>query len=246
MNFSPLALCQDLWVTFEHPKTGTKTHSLRGLNVAIAEGEMLSVVGPSGSGKSTLLHTLAGFQQPTRGSVNLLGQEISRLKPSKIARVHRQGVGFIFQSYNLIESLTALENVLLTSRFAHVALDKDRALRTLEHLNMGHRAHQRVADLSGGEQQRVAVARVLYNRPKILFADEPTGALDSESSATVIQTLKELAHHGSSVFLVTHDLEEASQADSCLLLRDGALQNHLVAPEEDQLWSIMKQGYAHV
>ena len=111
---------------------------------------------------------------------------------------------------------------------------------------MGHRINHRVADLSGGEQQRVAVARVIYNKPRIIFADEPTGALVSESSAAVIGTLKHLAHQGSSVFLVTHDLEEAAKADSCLILRDGIVQNHLVSPSQDQLWNIMKQGLAHV
>ena len=246
MKFSPLSICQDLWVTFENPKTGTKTHSLRGINVALTEGEMFSVVGPSGSGKSTLLHTLAGFQKPTRGSVALLGTNITTLSPSKIAHLPREGVGFIFQSYNLIESLTALENVLLSARFGHSPLDKNRAAYILDSLGMGHRINHRVADLSGGEQQRVAVARVIYNKPRIIFADEPTGALDSESSAAVIGTLKHLAHQGSSVFLVTHDLEEAAKADSCLILRDGIVQNHLVSPSQDQLWNIMKQGLAHV
>ena len=246
MSFASLAQCQDLWVTFTNPVTGSQTQSLRGVDIAIEEGQIISVVGPSGSGKSTLLHTLAGFQQVTRGTVRLLGREITAMSASRIARLHREGIGFIFQSYNLIGSLTSLENILLPARFGHAPVDVNRARQVLERLGIEHRADQRVADLSGGEQQRVAVGRVLYNRPRLVFADEPTGALDSQSSALVIGLLQQLAHEGGSVLLVTHDLDEAAHADSALILRDGAVQEHLIHPEKDKIWSVMKKELSHV
>lgn len=190
------ASTHDVWVSYPSGRGVAPTHALRGVSTAIYPGEFISVVGPSGSGKSSLLHALAGFARPSQGQVTLLGRDISRARQAAVAKVHRRGVGMIFQSLNLVPSLPMVENVLLPSRFAGTRIDQERAFAILTHLGLGDRLAHRTSALSGGEQQRVALARVLYSPPTLLLADEPTGALDTASTGLVLEQLRLLANGG--------------------------------------------------
>lgn len=238
----PVAECRQIVVRHESGSGAPATMSLRGADLVLYAGEMVSVVGPSGSGKSTLLHTLAGFTRPTAGRVILLGEDITEAKANRVAAVHRRGVGFVFQSYNLVPSLPVIDNVLLPARFARRRCDRDRARRIFADLGLGHRVGHRASDLSGGEQQRVAVARVLYERPAVVLADEPTGALDSGTGEFVLASLRRLADEGAAVLLVTHDLDGASLADRAVLLRDGHVVGHIDRPRADVLWNATHEG----
>lgn len=228
--------CQDLYVTHDL-RSENPTMILKDIQLTIASGEMVSVFGPSGGGKSTLLHTLAGFTRPSHGVVELLGSNITQASQGRIAKIHRTGVGFIFQSYNLISSLPVMDNVLLPARFAGKRIDKKRAALILEHLGLVSSITKRTGDLSGGQQQRVAVARVMYCKPKLVFADEPTGALDSHNGALVLDALQTLAENGSAVCLVTHDLQAAARADRAIMLRDGRVQRTFTKPTADLLFA---------
>lgn len=235
MDVGPTALCREVWISYESGKTAEPTHALRGVSTALFPGEFVSVVGPSGSGKSSLLHAIAGFTRPSQGQTILLGTDISRARQSAVARVHRRGVGVIFQSLNLVPSLPVVENVLLPSRFAHTQIDKDRANSILRHLGLGHRLEHRTSALSGGEQQRVALARILYSPPALLLADEPTGALDTQATGLVLSHLRDLARNGTTVMLVTHDLEAGALADRALVMRDGRIVREIDAPQTHEL-----------
>ena len=234
-GIEPVAGCQDLWVTHQAGRRTEPTHALRGVTAWVDPGEMLAVVGPSGSGKSSFLHALAGFVRPSHGYVQLLGTDITRARQSKVARVHRRGVGFVFQSLNLVPSMPVIDNVMLPARFAGERLDRARAQRVLEQLGLGHRVRHRTSDLSGGEQQRAAVARVLYTSPAVVMADEPTGALDTGSTALVLDGLRALASQGTAVLLVTHDLDAAALADRALVMRDGQIVRELHRPQASDM-----------
>jgi putative ABC transport system ATP-binding protein len=221
---------------------------LRGVSMAAGQGELLSIVGPSGSGKSTLLYCLSGLLPVTMGRVGLAGSDISRMSANRVARLQRGRVGFIFQALNLVMSLSAVDNVLLPSRLARqlprgpagraVAIKSARSM--LARLGIDGRVQDRQASLlSGGESQRVAVARVLFNRPQVVFADEPTGALNSAAGNLVLDELRRLARSGSTVVLVTHDLEAAGRTDRVLVLRDGAVVAQVLGPTPDKLLAAM-------
>lgn len=231
----PTASCHDVWVSYAAGRDAEPTQALRGVTAAVYPGEFVSVVGPSGSGKSSLLHALAGFVRPSRGQTFTLGTELSSASQKSVAAVHRRGVGVIFQSLNLVPSLPVIENVLLPTRFARGRIDPERAKDVLEHLGMGHRIHHRTSRLSGGEQQRAAVARAIYAPPVVMLADEPTGALDTRSASLVLERLRDLARLGSTVVLVTHDLTAAALADRALVMRDGRMVRELHRPESAQL-----------
>jgi predicted ABC-type transport system involved in lysophospholipase L1 biosynthesis ATPase subunit len=202
-------------------------HALRGVSLEVGRGERIGLLGKSGSGKSTLLNLLGGLDRPTFGSIHVAGHDLARLGSRRLARFRRSTVGMIFQSFNLIPSRTALQNVALPLLFA----DRPRrerhtiACRALEAVGLGHRLHHRPTELSGGEQQRVAVARALVNRPAILLADEPTGNLDSATSAEIMALLTEhVRAEGMTLVLVTHDEELARRStDRIARLRDGQL-----------------------
>lgn len=196
-----------------------RTPVLRGIDLAVGAGEMVSIVGPSGSGKSTLLFCLAGLERADQGDVSIAGESLTGASPSRLARLRRDRIGFVFQAYNLIPSLSVRENVALPARLARRPVpDVDGALVAV---GLAEQGAQRPGRLSGGQQQRVAVARALAAQPDVLFADEPTGALDSASGGVVLDLLRGYAQGSRSVLLVTHDLDAAARADRTVVLRDG-------------------------
>ncbi|MCY4062946.1 MAG: ABC transporter ATP-binding protein [Chloroflexi bacterium] len=210
-------------------KLGTHiVHALRGVDLAIYANEMVGIVGPSGSGKSTLLGIVGGLDSPTDGKIEIDGIDITRMSEGQLTDIRNQKIGFVFQFFNLIPTLTALENVALPIEFAQAPRHKpfNRARELLDMLGLGDRFHHRPSELSGGQQQRVAIARALANDPPILLADEPTGNLDTHSGETVLQALKAIRDEsGTTVVMVTHDQSLASQMDRVLTLVDGRIVN---------------------
>jgi putative ABC transport system ATP-binding protein len=198
--------------------------ALRGTDLDIARGQFLAVMGPSGSGKSTLMHILAGLDTPTAGSVQIDGQEVTTATDNELTRIRRDKVGFIFQFFNLLPMLTADENLELPLRLAGKPVDKVWKEELVKAIGLGNRLDHRPAELSGGQQQRVAVGRALLTRPAIIFGDEPTGNLDSKTSAEVMQLLRNAVDNlGQTVAIVTHDPRAASYADRIIFLQDGSI-----------------------
>ena len=210
-------------------KLGTHiVHALRGVNLAIYANEMVGIIGPSGSGKSTLLGIIGGLDSPTDGTIEIDGIDITAMSEGQLTDIRNQKIGFVFQFFNLIPTLTAVENVALPIEFAQARRHKpfNRAKELLEMLGLGGRFHHRPNELSGGQQQRVAIARALANDPPILLADEPTGNLDSHSGETVLQALKTIrADNGTTVVMVTHDRSLAAEMDRVFILEDGRIEN---------------------
>lgn len=217
-------------------RNSVTTEILHGISLSVDAGEMVSIVGPSGSGKSTLLYCLAGLERPTAGTVRIDGVEIGGLSPRSLAALRRDRMGFVFQSYNLIPSLTAAQNVALPARLARRRVDAGQVMDALNAVGLGKVARSHPRALSGGQQQRVAIARALLARPGIVFADEPTGALDASAGRAVLDLLREAAAAGTAVLMVTHDLESAAKADRAIILRDGMVQRSLSAPTAEQLF----------
>ncbi len=211
---------RDVWKVYG---TGSSSvAALRGVTLTVHSGEFVAVMGPSGSGKTTLLMVLGLMTSPTRGTVRLLGSDVTKIRDVEATRLRRDTVGFVFQTFNLVPWLTAVENVELALAIGgHRGDRRRRALELLEQVGLRERAHHRPGELSGGEQQRVAIARALANDPRIVLADEPTGNLDSRSGGQVVQMLADLSRQGRTVIMVTHDREMASRADRVILLRDG-------------------------
>jgi putative ABC transport system ATP-binding protein len=209
----------------------TAVTALAGVSLALTPGTFTAVMGPSGSGKSTLLQCAAGLDRATSGRVFVDGAELPTGTEAEVTKFRRQRVGFIFQHYNLLPTLTVLQNVELPTRLAGRRASTHRCETMLAKVGLGDRLHHRPAELSGGEQQRVAVARALVAQPKVLFADEPTGALDTQSAREVLALLRSAVQdEGQTVVMVTHDPVAASYADSVLFLADGRLAGELVAP----------------
>jgi putative ABC transport system ATP-binding protein len=204
-----------------------RVEALRGIDLAVRPGEFLAIMGPSGSGKSTLLHLLAGVEQPSSGQVLLEGRDLAQLSDDERTLIRRRRLGFVFQHFNLLPILTAAENVslpLLLDGVASAEAD-ERALRALALVGVDHRRTHLPSELSGGEQQRVAVARALAINPALLLADEPTGNLDSDTGQQVVRLLRQLVdQQHQTIVIVTHDAQIAAQADSILHVRDGLLQ----------------------
>jgi ABC-type lipoprotein export system ATPase subunit len=205
---------------------GEPVEALRGASFSVEPGEMVSIVGPSGSGKSTLLGLIGGLDTPTSGSIILDGVEISRLNERQLTRIRSEKIGFVFQFFNLIPTLTSLENVALPVQFAYRRKfnPSRRAQELLTHLELGDRLRHRPAQLSGGQQQRVAIARALANNPSLLLADEPTGNLNTEAGDLVLQTLRQVREdYHTTVVIVTHDPRVAEKTDRVLHLVDGQI-----------------------
>ena len=202
---------------------------LQTISFSIPRGQIVAIVGPSGSGKSTLLGLLAGLDRPTAGSICIQGTDITNLNESEMARFRRRHIGYVFQSFHLIPTLTALENVLLPLELQGQSSGQDRARTLLQSVGLEHRLSHYPIQLSGGEQQRVALARAFISRPSILLADEPTGNLDSQTGARIMELLWQLHEiQGSTLVLVTHDVSLANRAQRILTLRDG----HLVSDSD--------------
>jgi len=203
-----------------------QVQALRGVNMKANRGDIVAIMGPSGSGKSTILNLIGALDRPTTGKVIIAGKDISKMPESKLGEIRRDSIGYIFQFYNLIPVLTAYENVELPMLIAGVSRQKRaaRAHELLELVGLADRGHHRPDELSGGEQQRVAVARALSKRPPLVLADEPTGDLDSKSGMQVMTILRDLAKKElSTVVMVTHDHQMASLADRILEIRDGRI-----------------------
>ena len=214
-------------------KLGRKhtVEALRGVNIDIYEGEMVSIIGPSGSGKSTLLGIIGGLDSPTEGSIQIDGVEISKMNENRLTEIRNEKIGFIFQFFNLIPTLTAQENVALPIQFAQKRNydPNKRAKELLTTLGLGDRLNHRPTELSGGQQQRVAIARALANNPPLILADEPTGNLDTESGNMVLETLETVRREfGTTVVIVTHDNELAAVADRTLRLVDGQIHEQVL------------------
>jgi putative ABC transport system ATP-binding protein len=196
--------------------------AVRGVSLEVPAGQFTAIMGPSGSGKSTLMHLLAGLDRPTEGSVEIAGQDITTMSDKKLTLLRRKHIGFVFQAFNLVPTLTAEENVTLPLSIAGKKIDRSWVDSVLQRVGLDDRRSHRPAELSGGQQQRVAVARALVSEPTVLFADEPTGNLDSHTSAEVLALLREAASvYGQTIVMVTHDEGAAEAADRVIHFVDG-------------------------
>jgi putative ABC transport system ATP-binding protein len=215
----------------------TAVHALRGVSVDVPAGRLTAVMGPSGSGKSTLMHILAGLDKPSSGTVEIEGTEITSLDDTALTKLRRKHVGFIFQFFNLLPMLTARENIVLPLEIAGEKVDPDWFDEVVTKVHISKRLKHRPAQLSGGQQQRVAVARALITRPTVLFADEPTGNLDSRTGGEILELLHDSVETlGQTIVMVTHDARVATIADRVLFLGDGEIVRELpeTTPEEIQ------------
>ena len=236
---APAARAVDLHKTYGSGQAAV--HALAGVNVTIERGRFTAVMGPSGSGKSTLMHCMAGLDRPTSGQAFVGGQDVGRLDDAGLTRLRRDKIGFVFQSFNLVPTLTAAENITLPADLAGARVDRDWLGYLVGQLGIADRLTHRPAELSGGQQQRVACARALINRPDLVFADEPTGNLDSNSSADVLTFLRQsVTELGQSVVMVTHDPRGAAYADRVVFLADGAVVSELSQPTADSVLERMR------
>jgi putative ABC transport system ATP-binding protein len=225
MDSSPVVAGSDL--TKRYGEGDAAVDALRGVSLDLAPGSFTAIMGPSGSGKSTLMHLLAGLDRPTGGTVTIAGTEIGRLDDTDLTKLRRDKIGFVFQAFNLVPVLTAEENVRLPLTLAGRD-DNGRVDQLLEAVALADRSTHRPAELSGGQQQRVAVARALASEPAVIFADEPTGNLDSATSQEILALLRRAVdEYGQAVVMVTHDAVAAAVADRVIFLDDG----HIVADE---------------
>lgn len=201
------------------------TSVLKGVTFNINKGEFVSIMGPSGSGKSTLMHILSFLDKPTSGEYYFEEREVIKLSDDDLASMRSNKVGFIFQSFNLLGSLTVLENVILPLTYVNISQEEriSRAKKLLDQVGLSHRLNYSPSKLSGGEKQRVAIARALVNNPEVIFADEPTGNLDSKSGAQVMKILQELNKKGNTIILVTHEKSTAEHAERIIKIKDGLI-----------------------
>ena len=214
--------------------------ALRGVTLDVPSGRFVAVMGPSGSGKSTLMQLLAGLDRPTSGSVAIGGLDLEDLGDDALTKLRRDRVGFIFQSFNLVPTLSAEENIVLPERLAGRKADAAWVDSVLDRVGLAERRTHRPAQLSGGQQQRVAVARALVSAPAVLFADEPTGNLDSASGAQILGLMREAVDRdGQTIVMVTHDAHAAAIADEVVVLADGQIVRRLDAPSEDTISATM-------
>jgi putative ABC transport system ATP-binding protein len=220
----------------------TTVWALAGVSVAFARGQFTAIMGPSGSGKSTLMHCLAGLDTVTSGSVRIADVELTTLSDKKMTQLRRDRIGFVFQSFNLVPTLTALENITLPMDIAGKKPDQVWLDSVIDTLGIRDRLSHRPSELSGGQQQRVACARALASRPDIIFGDEPTGNLDSRSSGEVLGILRNSVNQlGQTVVIVTHDPRAASYADRVIFLADGRIVDEMADPTADSVLDHMKQ-----
>ncbi|KRF16535.1 peptide ABC transporter ATP-binding protein [Nocardioides sp. Soil797] len=226
-------------LTKTYGRGDAEVHALRGVDVDLPAGRFTAIMGPSGSGKSTLMHCLAGLDQPTAGAVEVAGVALQELDDTALTRFRRDHVGFVFQSFNLLPMLTAGQNILLPLELAGRKVGRDERARfemVVEVLGLADRTGHLPSQLSGGQQQRVAIARALVAQPAIVFADEPTGNLDSTASAEVLDFLRHSVRElGQTVVMVTHELDAAAYADEVIVIADGRIARQLDQPSRDEL-----------
>ena len=225
----PVTEADDVWKTYRNGSL--EVDALRGVSFAIQAGEYVAIMGPSGSGKSTLMHILGCLDVPTSGTFHLAGEDVSTMTEEQLAHARNRRIGFVFQQFNLLASMSAWRNVELPLLYAGVERTerKRRALRALERVGLDSRVEHRPGELSGGQQQRVAMARALVTDPDLILADEPTGNLDSVSAADVLGLLDELHSSGRTIVLITHEVAVAEAADRIMRIRDGQLLDQVPA-----------------
>jgi len=236
---SAIVVARDLHKYFGHGETAV--HALDDVSVDFMRGQYTAIMGPSGSGKSTLMHCLAGLDRPTSGSVTIDGVEITTLDDKRLTDLRREKIGFIFQAFNLLPVLTAEENIALPLTIAGRDIDHAWVDRLIETIGLSDRRAHRPSELSGGQQQRVAIARALVTRPAVVFADEPTGNLDSKSSAEVLRLLRNAVDEfGQTVVMVTHDADAAATGDRLVVLRDGRICHDAASGSSQQVHELMR------
>lgn len=233
-------------LTKTYGRGDTAVHALRSVDLDLAPGRFTAVMGPSGSGKSTLMHCLAGLDRPTEGTVTITGTEITALDDDRLTHFRRDHLGFVFQAFNLLPMLTAHQNIWLPFELAGRrpdAADRERVEQIVDVLGLGDRLDHRPGELSGGQQQRVAIARALAADADVVFADEPTGNLDSSTSAEVLAYLRRCVRETDrTVVMVTHELDAAAYADDVVVLADGRIRAHLVAPSRAEVVRALEGG----
>jgi putative ABC transport system ATP-binding protein len=223
----------------------TAVDALRGISLEITTGELTAVMGPSGSGKSTLMHILAGLDKPTAGTVEIAGKEITSMGDTELTKLRRLHIGFVFQFFNLLPMLSAEENVVLPLSIAGTKPDKAWLDDLLGDVGLSDRRSHRPAELSGGQQQRVAIARALVSQPTVLFADEPTGNLDSTTSGEILELLRtSVKSRGQTTVMVTHDPRAATIADRILFLADGLIVRELASASQHDILEVLKEVQA--
>ncbi len=229
-------------VTRRYGEGDAAVDALRGVSLDVAAGQFAAVMGPSGSGKSTLMHILAGLDRPTTGSVSIDGTEITHLNDKRLTLLRRHNIGFIFQFFNLLPTLTAEENILLPLQIAAAKPEHEWVESVIERVGLGDRRRHRPAELSGGQQQRVAIARALVSRPTVIFADEPTGNLDSATGSEILAVLREAVDtYQQTTVMVTHDAGAAAIADRALFLADGLIVHDAPCKDAGDIMAIMAE-----
>jgi putative ABC transport system ATP-binding protein len=227
-------------VTRRYGEGDTAVDALGGVSLDVKVGELVGVMGPSGSGKSTLMHILAGLDKPTGGTVTIAGEEITALDDRALTLLRRKHIGFVFQFFNLLPMLTAEENIVLPLSIAGTKAEERWLTELLERVGLGKRRSHRPSELSGGEQQRVAIARALITRPTILFADEPTGNLDSKTGGEILDLIRSsVDEYGQTTVMVTHEPRAASIADRVLFLADGLIERELRGASAPEVLDVM-------
>jgi putative ABC transport system ATP-binding protein len=229
-------------VTRRFGEGGAAVDALRGVSLDVAAGQFAAVMGPSGSGKSTLMHILAGLDRPTSGTVAIDGTEITGLNDKHLTLLRRHNIGFVFQFFNLLPMLTAEENIVLPLQIAGAKPEHEWVESIIERVGLGDRRRHRPAELSGGQQQRVAIARALVSRPTVIFADEPTGNLDSATGAEILTVLREAVDtYQQTTVMVTHDAGAAAIADRALFLADGLIVRDAPCKDAGDIMAIMAE-----
>ena len=218
--------------------------ALRGVTLEVPAGQFTAVMGPSGSGKSTLMHLLAGLDTPSAGTVEIGGEDITKMNDKQLTKLRRKHIGFVFQSFNLLPTLSAEENIVLPLSIGGRKVDRTDLEALIARVGLQERRDHRPSQLSGGQQQRVAIARALISRPTVLFADEPTGNLDSASGAEILALLREAVElDGQTTLMVTHDPRAAAAADRVVFIADGRVVADLTEPTEADILAAVKEAY---